>query len=132
LGDGHDVQAGVQLPIPGPGQAVTNPVAGGHLDRRGAVERGERGSGAESGDRAHPGEDLAGHQGADAVKLGQGAPGGRDSRGDVLIGGGDASIQAADLADQVGGQPAQGLLQRLLGRTPRSNAAAVAALNPAG
>jgi hypothetical protein len=97
LGDGHDVQAGVQLPIPGAGQAMTDDVAGGHFDRCGAVERGERGGGAEAGDRADSGEDLAGQQGADAVELGQGASGSRDGRCDVLIGGGDASIQAADL-----------------------------------
>jgi hypothetical protein len=39
FGDGHDVQAGVQLPIPGPGQAVTNDVAGGHLEPPRRVRR---------------------------------------------------------------------------------------------
>lgn len=100
---------------------MTDDVAGGHLDWCGAVERGERRSGAESGDRARPGEDLASQWDADAVELGQGAPGGRDGRCDVLIGGGDASIQVADLGDQVGGQSSQGLLQR----RPRVGAANV-------
>jgi hypothetical protein len=71
LGDVHDVQAGVQLSIPGARQAVTDDVAGGHFDRCGAVERGERCGGAEAGDRADSGKDLAGQQGADAVELGQ-------------------------------------------------------------
>jgi hypothetical protein len=75
LGDGHDVQAVVQLPVPDAGQSVTDDVAGGHFDRRGAVERGERRGGAEPADDADPDQDLSGQQGADAIELGERAAG---------------------------------------------------------
>jgi hypothetical protein len=59
---------------PGPGQSVADDVAGGHFDRRGAVERGERCGRAEPVDGPDPGENLAGQLAADAVELGQCAP----------------------------------------------------------
>jgi len=118
LGDRHDVQAGVQLAVPGPGQAVADDVAGRHFDGSGAVERGERRGGAEPADGPDPGEDLACQLGADAVELGERAPGLGDRGGDVLAGRADASIQAADLGDEVGGQSPQCALQRRVRADP--------------
>ncbi|MCA1694170.1 MAG: hypothetical protein LC749_05245 [Actinobacteria bacterium] len=54
-------------------------------------------------DVADPGEDLAGRQVPDP-QLGQGAAVGRDGRGDLGGGRGDASVEPADLGDQVTGQ----------------------------
>ena len=76
------------------------------------------GGGAEPADDADPGEDLAGQQGADPVELGQGAPGRGDRGRDVVASGNDAPVQAADLGDEVGGQPSQGALQRRLRADP--------------
>jgi hypothetical protein len=42
------VQAGVELAAPGAGEPVTDDVTGGHLNGGGAVEGGERRSGAEA------------------------------------------------------------------------------------
>jgi hypothetical protein len=50
-------------------------VAGRHFTGSGAVERGERRGGAEPDDGPDPGEDLACQLGADAVELGECAPG---------------------------------------------------------
>jgi hypothetical protein len=60
LGDGHDVQAGIELAVSGSGQPVAHDVTGGHLDRRGAGVGSKRRRGRESADVADPGEDLAG------------------------------------------------------------------------
>lgn len=83
LDDGHDVQHPVDAPVPGPGQAVTFLVAGGRLDRGGAVAGGEVRGGAEPGDVADVSDvsDQAGRAGrADPVELAQRAAG----RGDEL------------------------------------------------
>jgi hypothetical protein len=67
LGDGHDVQAGIELAVSGAGEPVAHDVAGGHLDQGGAGVGSKRRRGAESTDVADPGEDLAGEQVADSV-----------------------------------------------------------------
>lgn len=51
LGDRHDVQCVIELPVAGAGEPVAHGVAGGHFDRGGAVERGECGGGADAVDR---------------------------------------------------------------------------------
>jgi hypothetical protein len=58
LGDGHDVQAGVELAVPGAGESAAHDKTGGHLDRCGAGVGGERRRGAERGDVPDRGEDL--------------------------------------------------------------------------
>jgi hypothetical protein len=67
LGDGHDVQAGIELAVSCAGQPVAHDVTGGHLDRRGAGVGSKRRRGAKSADGADPDEDLAGEQVADSV-----------------------------------------------------------------
>jgi hypothetical protein len=52
LDHGHDVQHPVDAPVAGTGEAVAFLVAGGCLDRGGAVPGGEVRGGAESGDVA--------------------------------------------------------------------------------
>jgi hypothetical protein len=72
LGDGGHVDGVVQAPVPAHRQAVDDPVAGGHLDRRGAVIGSETVPAAEPGHLA----DVAGHRSgddrADPEDLGQG------------------------------------------------------------
>ena len=77
-GDGHDVQAMVELAIAGAGEPVADDIAGGGLDGGGAAVGGKRRGGAEPIDRADHSEDLAGQQSADAVHLGQGGTAGGD------------------------------------------------------
>jgi len=50
LDGGHDVQGAVDLPVPGLGQALADLVAGGGVDRCGAVPGGDVGAVRESGD----------------------------------------------------------------------------------
>ena len=59
LGEGHDVEAEVELAVAGAGEPVSDNVSGGHVDWGGTGVGGERGGGAESIDGADPGQDLA-------------------------------------------------------------------------
>ena len=58
LGDGHGVQAAVELPVSGAGEPVADDVAGGDLDRCGSGVGGERRRRAEPVDIADAGQDL--------------------------------------------------------------------------
>ena len=127
LGDGHDVQAGVQLTIPGPGKTVTHHVAGGDFDGGGAGVGSERGWGPKAGDVSDPAKDLSGGQVADAAELGQRGPAGRHGVTDPGGGGGDASVQMPDLTDELGSQPRRVAGPLARGRTVLSSRAAVSA-----
>jgi len=107
LGQGHGVQAAVELAVPGPGESVAHDVAGGDLDRRCAGVGGERCRRPEPGDVPDPGEDFPRGQIADAAQLGQGGGALGDGGADVGGGGGDTPVQVANLGDELGGQPAQ-------------------------
>ncbi len=103
LGDGHDVQARVELAVSGPGEPVAHDITGGHLDRGGAGVGGERRRRAEPGDVPDPGEDLPGGQIPDTEQLGQGAVGGCHGGADLGGGRGDAPIRVISegwIADQ--------------------------------
>src|SRR5213076_3375572 len=72
----------VQLPVPAPGQPVDRPVAGGDLDRGGAVVGGEPVAVREAADVAHVAEHRASHDRPDAVDVGdRGSGGGHRLRG---------------------------------------------------
>ena len=67
LGEGHDVQAEIELAIAGAGKPVAHHLAGGHLDGGGAGVTGERGGRAEATNITDAAEDLARGQCAEAV-----------------------------------------------------------------
>ena len=98
LGDGHGVQAAVELAVPGAGESVAHDVSGGHLDGGGAGVGGERGGGAEAVHVPDPGEDLPGVEVTDSAQLGQGAAAGLDGVGDLGVRDADAPVEVADLA----------------------------------
>ncbi len=83
-------------------------VTGRHFYRRDTTVRGERGLRAEPVDRAGTGQNLRSDHVADAVQIGQGGPGRRDRRGQRCCCFADAPIEAANLAEQVHGDLAQG------------------------
>ena len=70
LGDGGHVDGVVELAVAAPGEPVDLAVAGGRLDRGGAVVGGEVVAGGESVDVADVAEHGRGDDGADAVDLG--------------------------------------------------------------
>ena len=71
LDGGHDVQDPVDLPVPGPGQPVADLVAGGGVDRCGAVPGREVVAVGEPGDVADLDQQPGGAGGADAVQVDQ-------------------------------------------------------------
>src|SRR5207247_10915688 len=111
LGDGHHVQGVVDPPVPGPGQAVADLVAGGDVDRGGAVIAGEGVLGGEPCHVADLGENPPGDHRPDAVEGGQGGAGRGDQGGDLdaevldpgVEGAEDGEVVAGDLqADRCG------------------------------
>jgi hypothetical protein len=109
LGDGHDVEAEIELALASAGQPVADHLAGGHLDGGGAGVTGERGGRAEATDITDAAEDLAGGQRAETMQRGQGGAGCADGHLDIIGGLGDAAIELAHLADQIHRQGAQRL-----------------------
>jgi hypothetical protein len=112
LGDGHDVQGVVELPVPGAGGVVAHDIAGGDLQRGDAGVGSEVCRGVEWVDRPGVGQQLRGGEGPDAVQVGQGGATLRDRRPGRLGGRGDAPVQPADLGDQVGGDAPLGAGQQ--------------------
>ena len=84
LDDGHDVQDPVDAPVAGPGQPVALLVAGGGVDRGGAVPGGEVAAAGEAADVTDVAEQPGGAGRADAVELLQRAAGRGDELGQLL------------------------------------------------
>ncbi|GJF03505.1 hypothetical protein PSD17_24650 [Pseudonocardia sp. D17] len=128
LADGHDVQAAVELAVPGSGQAVADGVAGGDLNGRGAGIGGEGCRRTEPAYVPDSSEDLAGGQITEAAKLGESAAAGRNGSADLGRRGGDPSVQVTDFADEVDSQVLRSMRgPGVRGRTVRSARAAVSA-----
>jgi hypothetical protein len=75
LGDRHHVDGVVEPPVPAPAQPVDLARAGGHLDRRGPVVRGEGVPAAEAGHIADVADDGGSDDRADPEQPGQAGPG---------------------------------------------------------
>ena len=86
LGHGHDVHGVVDAAVARAGEAVTDLVARGHVDRGGAVVGGEVVLGREAAHVSHLGQYPAGHEGADAVEVDQACLGGLDHGSDAVPG----------------------------------------------
>ena len=100
LDDGHDVQDPVDAPVAGPGQAVALLVAGGRVDRGGAVPGGEVPGGAEPADVADVAEQPGRAGRADAVEFAQGAAGRGDELVQLLVRGPDLRVDDGQLLDE--------------------------------
>jgi len=72
LGDRGHVDGVVQAPVPAPGQPVNLPVAGRHLDRRGAVVSSETVTAGKPAAVTGLADDDGGDDGPDAEDLGEG------------------------------------------------------------
>jgi hypothetical protein len=97
------VQGVVDPPVSCPGEPVPDLVAGGHVDRRGAVIAGEGVLGGEPADVAGLGQDPPGDHRPDPEQRGQGrahsGDQGSDLGSDVL----EPGVQGADVGEQVPG-----------------------------
>jgi hypothetical protein len=96
LGNGHDVQAVIELAIAGAGKPVADDISGGGLDRGSAGVGGKRRSGTGPINTADQSEDFAGQQRADAVQRSHGGLAGGHRGGDLRGGRGNALIEPAD------------------------------------
>jgi len=91
-------------PVPAPREPVDLPVAGGHLDRRGAVAGGEVISVSEAGHLADLADRRGRDDGADAEQPGQRGAGGPDGGGELLLGIAHLGIDAAQVRQELGGE----------------------------
>jgi len=98
----------VQAPIAAPGQPVDFPVAGGHLNRGGAVIGGEAVPAGEAGHIADIADHGGGDDRADAEDAGEGRPGRPDHEGQLLLRLAQLGIQAAQVGGELGGELAAG------------------------
>jgi hypothetical protein len=92
---------------------VDLPAAGGHLDRGGAVVGGEVVPASEPEHLADVADHGAGDDRADAEQAGQAGAGGFDRHGQFLVGVAQLGIQAADVGEELGGQLAAGVGDRI-------------------
>src|SRR5256885_11245659 len=90
-------------PGPGPGQAVGDLVAGGYVDRGGAVIAGEGVRGGEQCHVADLGENPPGDHRPDAVEGGQGGAGRGDQGGDLDAEVLAPGVEGADVGEVVAG-----------------------------
>jgi hypothetical protein len=118
LGEGHDVEAEVELTITCTRKPMADGISGGHINRSCTGVGGERGGGTETIDRADPAEYLAGGQRADTAQVGQRGAGFGDCSLYVGGGFGDAAVQLTDLSDEVRREPAQCSTGGIAGANP--------------
>ena len=104
--------------LPGPGQPVADLVAGGGVDRRGAVPRGEVRFGGEPGHVGDLHQQPGGAGGADPVQGGQRGSGGLEQCVQLLVGGLLTLVDAFQVADQLGGDPPARLARGIAGADP--------------
>ena len=104
----HGVEAAVELAVSRAGEPVTHDVAGGGFDGRGSGVGGEGRGRSEPVDVPDPGQDLPGGLGRDANQVGQGGPAVLYCFGDLGVGGGDPSVEVADLTNQLDSELPEG------------------------
>jgi hypothetical protein len=105
LDDSHDVQDAVDLPVPCAGEAVADLIAGGRVDRRGAVPRREVCFGGEPGDVTRFDQQPRGAGRADPVQAHQAGAGGLEQIPQFLVRGLLALVDAVNVADQLASHP---------------------------
>ena len=101
----HDVQNPVDAPVPGAGEPVAGLVAGGRVQRRGAVPGGEPVASGEPADVADVGEQLGGARGPDAVQLHQGGSARGNQLGELPVQSPGSLVDALELSGQLDGEP---------------------------
>jgi hypothetical protein len=99
----------VDVSVAGAGEPVAFLVAGGCLDRCGAVPRCEVRGGAEPGDVADVADEPGGPGRADPVELAQRAAGRGDELAQLLVGGPDFGVDDGQFIDELTGQLVAGL-----------------------
>ena len=102
----------VQPPVPAQRQPVHLPVAGGHLDRRGAVVGGEPVPAGEPGHVADVADHGGGDDRADPEDLGEGRAAGPDRHRQLLPGLAQLGVDAAQVGGELRGQLQAGLPHR--------------------
>ena len=85
LDHGHDVQCSVDAPVAGAGEPMPGLLAGGGIQRGGAVPGGERVAVGEPVDVADVGEQPSRTGGADPGEFHQGGPAGRDQLPPLVV-----------------------------------------------
>ena len=108
----------VQAPVPAQRQAVDDAVAGGHLDRRGAVIGGETVPAGEPGHVTDVSDHGGGDDRADPEDPGQGRAGGPDRHRQLLPRLPQQGTGAAQAGHELGGQLGAGLLHRTAPPSP--------------
>lgn len=103
MGDGDHVEGVVQAPVSSSGEAVANLLAGGGVDRGGAVVGREPVFGLEAFGLSDLGQDPGRQDGANAVDRDESGPGGRHRMGEFAVELLDAPIEGADVVKMVHG-----------------------------
>jgi hypothetical protein len=109
LGDRRHVHGVIEAAVAAPGQPVDLSVAGGHLDRRGAVIGSEVIPAGEPRRVAGLADDDGCHDRAHAEDPGKGGAGGLDRRRQLLPGLAHPGVDPAQVLEEVGGQLEAGL-----------------------
>jgi len=104
LGDCGHVDGVVEPPVPAPGQPVDLARAGGYLDRRGPVVRGEVVPAGEAGHVADVADNSGGDDRADAEQPGQAGAGRGHGSGEFLAGLADPGVDAAQVLQERRGE----------------------------
>jgi len=108
LGDRGHVNGVAVPPVAAQGEPVDLPAAGGDLDGGGAVVGGEAVPAGEPGHLTDGAEDGGGDDRAGAEDAGQGGARGGDRRGELGAGVAPLGVQAAQIGEEFGGEPAAG------------------------
>jgi hypothetical protein len=98
------VQGVVDAPVAGAGESVSDLVAGGRVDRCGAVVGGEMVLAREPVDGLHLGQDPAGDDRPDPVELGQRGAGAGDELVDLFADRPHLRVQSTDVVEMLFGQ----------------------------
>ena len=104
LGDRGHVEGVVDAPVPAQRQPVNLAVPRGHLDRCGAVVRGEVIPAGEPGHVDDIADHRAGVDRTEAEDLGERGARGPDGRGQLLAGVAELGVQAAQVLQELAGQ----------------------------
>jgi hypothetical protein len=104
LDDGHDVQDPVDTSVADSGESVAALVAGGCLERGGAVPRREVRRGAEPLDITDVADEPGGAGRADPVQVGQGAAVRADQLAQLLVRCPDLGVDRGQLLDELTGE----------------------------
>jgi hypothetical protein len=103
LGHGHHVQGVVQASVAGSREAVSDLLAGGGVDGRGAVVGREVVSAGEAVDVVYLGQDPSGDDGPNTVELGEAGAAGIDEAADLAADDLDLVVQDEDVVKMLPG-----------------------------